>query len=63
MFYKNETMMEVAETMGIDVDRLVQHLPEDTDFQEKEEAYDQRPFDREDEGLDDADEDGDYRED
>ena len=54
---EKQTELEVTEAFGINVENLLPTLRE-----EEEEGYSQRDEDREDEGLDDADEDGDYRE-
>lgn len=54
---EKQTELEVTEAFGINVANLLPTLRE-----EEEEGYSQRDDDREDEGLDDADEDGDYRE-
>ena len=58
-FYADETAQEVAESLGVNIDAIAQHQPIDNEIED--EGYSQRPIDREDEGLDDADEDGDYR--
>lgn len=55
---EKQTELEVTEAFGINVENLLPTLREE----QGEEGYSQRDEDREDEGLDDADEDGDYRE-
>ena len=54
----NQTELEVAENFGVNVDHLLNRREEN----EKDDFYSQKDEDREDEGLDDADQDGDYKE-
>ena len=56
----HETELEAAETAGIDTDHLRQNMVnvDKTD----EEGYSQKDQDRESEGLDDPDDDGEYHE-
>ena len=54
---ENQTELEVTEAFGINVENLLHRV-----IEEEDQGYSQRDADREDEGLDDADEDGDYRE-
>ena len=62
MLSQDELQLEVLEAQGINTDGLAipQTIPEDNEIQD--EGYIQKDQDREDEGLDDADDDGDYRE-
>lgn len=59
LFFANEETMEALESQGINTDNLaVPNIPEDIE----DDGYSQIDQDREDEGLDDADDDGNYRE-
>ena len=60
-FSQNINEVEAMETLGVDVSQL---QPSPEGVEEEEESYDgyeQHDLDREDEGLDDADDDGEYR--
>ena len=58
LFAQNETELEVLEGMGIEPLNIHSHHSLENEIQE---AYPQNDQDREDEGADDADEDGDYK--
>lgn len=57
LFYENRDELEYLESQGVDTSKLLMITEE-----EEELGYDQYDQDREDEGLDDNDDDGDYRE-
>jgi len=57
LFAENEVELEILEGMGIDTNHLQPSIPE-----EEEDKYLQTDQDREDEGGDDMDDDGDYKE-
>ncbi|MBG00942.1 MAG: hypothetical protein CL470_01580, partial [Acidimicrobiaceae bacterium] len=62
LVFQNQEQLEVLEGNNINTDLFTtpQGIPEEEEMDQ--EGYTQRDIDREDEGLDGADEDGDYRE-
>ena len=57
LFYQNRAELEAMEAVAVDTDQMGETQEEVND-----EGYVQKDQDREDEGGDDADDDGDYRE-
>ena len=62
LFSQNEVELSVLEDMGINTSMLQPGIPENEEHERQDEAYVQGDQDREDEGLDDPDNDGDYKE-
>uniref|UniRef100_A0A6C0F3V2 Uncharacterized protein n=1 Tax=viral metagenome TaxID=1070528 RepID=A0A6C0F3V2_9ZZZZ len=60
LLMQHETEIEAVEAAGVDTDQLGQDM--DIPDEIEQEGYSQNDQDREDEGLDDPDDDGDYRE-
>ncbi len=60
LLMQHETEIEAVEAAGVDTDQLGQDM--DIPDEIEQEGYSQNDQDREDEGLDDPDDDGDYHE-